>query len=73
MSLNQYPQFNNSFGNGKGGLGPAPGTPDMTPIGLEANRRNLEVAIEYVYQQRLIPKRFTVDEIFDDVTRALDR
>jgi 4,5-dihydroxyphthalate decarboxylase len=53
--------------------GPAPGTPDMTPFGLEANRRNLEVAIEYVYQQRLIPKRFKVDELFDDVTRSLGR
>ena len=51
---------------------PAPGELDMTPIGLEANRRNLEVAIDYVYQQRLIPKRYSVDEIFDDVTRKLD-
>lgn len=51
---------------------PAPGAIDMTPIGLEANRRNLEVAIDYVYQQRLIPKRYAVDEIFDDVTRKLD-
>ena len=33
---------------------------------------NLEVAIDYVYQQRLIPKRFTVDELFDGVTRKLD-
>lgn len=53
--------------------GPAPGTPDMNPFGLEANRGNLEVAIEYVYQQRLIPRRLKVDELFDDVTRALDR
>ncbi len=52
-------------------LAPTPGALDMTPIGLEANRRNLEVAIDYVYQQRLIPKRYTVDELFDDVTRAL--
>ena len=51
---------------------PAPGALDMTPFGLEENRRNLEVAIEYVYRQRLIPKRFTVDELFDDVTRKLD-
>jgi 4,5-dihydroxyphthalate decarboxylase len=51
---------------------PAPGELDMTPIGLEANRRNLEVAIDYVHQQRLIPKRYTVDELFDDVTRNLD-
>ena len=52
---------------------PAPGTLDMNPIGAEANRRNLEVAIDYVHQQRLIPKRFKVDELFDDVTRGLDR
>jgi len=50
---------------------PEPGALDMTPIGLEANRRNLEIAIEYVYQQRLIPKRYTVDELLDDVTRSL--
>ncbi|HSC94481.1 MAG TPA: phosphate ABC transporter substrate-binding protein [Burkholderiales bacterium] len=51
---------------------PAAGEPDMTPFGLEANRRNLEVAIDYVYQQRLIPRRVTVDELFDDVTRSLE-
>jgi 4,5-dihydroxyphthalate decarboxylase len=41
------------------------------PFGVEANRRNLEIAIDYVHRQRLIPKRFTVDELFYDVTRAL--
>jgi 4,5-dihydroxyphthalate decarboxylase len=51
---------------------PAAGELDMTPFGLEANRRNLEVAIDYVHQQRLIPRHFTVDELFDDVTRKLD-
>ena len=50
---------------------PGAGTVDMNPFGVEANRRNLEVAIDYVYQQRLIPRRFEVDELFDDVTRAL--
>ena len=50
---------------------PPAGMPDMTPIGLEANRHNLEVAIDYVYRQQLIPKRFAVDELFDDVTRSL--
>jgi 4,5-dihydroxyphthalate decarboxylase len=49
----------------------ASGEPDSTPFGLQANRRNLEVAIDYVHQQRLIPRRFTVDELFDDVTRGL--
>ncbi len=35
-----------------------------SPFGLEENRRNLEVAIDYVYRQKLIPKRYTVDELF---------
>lgn len=50
---------------------PKPGEFDTAPMGLEANRRNLEVAIDYVYAQGLIPRRFEVDELFDDVTRAL--
>ena len=39
------------------------------PMGLAANRRNLEMAIDFAYTQGLIPHRFTVDELFDDVTR----
>ncbi|MCC6474891.1 MAG: hypothetical protein IT514_14240 [Burkholderiales bacterium] len=50
---------------------PAGSVLDTTPVGLEANRRNLDVAIEYVYRQGLIPRRFPVDELFDDTTRAL--
>ena len=41
------------------------------PFGLEANRRNLEIIIDYVHKQRLIPRRFEVDELFDETTRAL--
>ncbi len=44
---------------------------DTSPFGLDANRRNLEVAIDYVHRQKLIPRRYAVDELFDDVTRAL--
>jgi len=51
---------------------PAPGELDTTPFGVEANRRNLEVAIEVVYRQHLIPRPFSVDELFDDVTRRLE-
>lgn len=36
-----------------------------SPFGIEENRRNLEVAIDYVYRQKLIPKRYTVDELFE--------
>jgi 4,5-dihydroxyphthalate decarboxylase len=47
------------------------GDPPGRPFGLEANRRNLEVAIERVHRQGLIPRRYAVDELFSDVTRSL--
>ena len=50
---------------------PKPGEVDVHPFGVEANRRNLEVVIDTVYRQGMIPKRFGVDELFDGVTRAL--
>jgi len=34
-------------------------------------RRSLELIIGYGAQQKLIPRAFAVDELFDDVTRAL--
>jgi len=34
-------------------------------------RRSLELIIDYSAQQKLIPRAFAVDELFDDVTRAL--
>lgn len=42
----------------------AAGNPPMLPHGLEANRRNLEVAIDCVYNQKMIPRRFAVEELF---------
>jgi 4,5-dihydroxyphthalate decarboxylase len=50
---------------------PAPGAPDMTPNGVEANRKSLEFVIDYALQQKIIPRKFTVDELFDDTTRVL--
>ncbi len=50
---------------------PRVGMLDTEPFGLEANRHNLEVAIDYVHRQRLIPRRFEVDELFDATTREL--
>ena len=41
------------------------------PFGVEACRPALEKIIEYAAQQRLIPRRFTVDELFDDTTRKM--
>jgi 4,5-dihydroxyphthalate decarboxylase len=40
------------------------GDPELSPFGVEANRRNLEVAIDAVYRQKMIPHRFTVEELF---------
>jgi 4,5-dihydroxyphthalate decarboxylase len=42
----------------------AAGDPEMNPFGVEENRRNLEVAIECMHRQRMIPRRFTVEELF---------
>jgi 4,5-dihydroxyphthalate decarboxylase len=45
--------------------------PDPFPFGVEEIRPSLELIIDYAAQQRLIPRAFRVDELFDDVTRAL--
>ena len=37
----------------------------------DAMRRSLKLMIEYCAQQKLIPREFSVDELFDDVTRTL--
>ena len=45
---------------------------DIRPIGYSANRRNFEVAAEYAWQQRIVPKQLRLEDIFDATTRALD-
>jgi len=45
--------------------------PDPLQIGVEANRKSLEMVIKYAVQQQIIPRPFEVDELFDDVTRKL--
>ncbi|WP_407150835.1 ABC transporter substrate-binding protein [Bradyrhizobium sp. ORS 86] len=49
-----------------------PGAPDPLPFGVEANRKPLELIIDYCVQQALIPRRLQVDELFDDTTRDLN-
>jgi 4,5-dihydroxyphthalate decarboxylase len=41
------------------------------PLAADDMRRSLELITHYSAQQRLIPRAFTVDELFDDVTRTL--
>jgi 4,5-dihydroxyphthalate decarboxylase len=44
---------------------PRPGQVDTNPFGIEANRRNLELAIETTFRQGLIPRKFAVEELFE--------
>lgn len=39
--------------------------------GVAANRSSLETIIGIAFDQKLIPRRFSVDELFDDTTRGL--
>jgi len=53
-------------------LAPAAVTSALPPLGLAANRKGLEMAIEWCFEQRIIPRRLKVDELFDETTAALD-
>ena len=50
---------------------PKPGNFDFHPFGVEACRPALTRIIQYAAQQKLIPKSFAVDDLFDDNTRKL--
>jgi 4,5-dihydroxyphthalate decarboxylase len=47
------------------------GALDPYRFGVSANRRSLELIIEYSFRQQLISRKFTVDELFDETTRKL--
>jgi len=47
-------------------------TPDVVPFGFEANRKPLELIVDYAFQQALIPRRYAVEELFDATTRGLN-
>lgn len=52
---------------------PAPdgGVLDPWRFGIEANRKSLEIIIDYSFRQKLIPRVFSVDELFADWMRDL--
>ena len=50
---------------------PKPGAIDTAPIGFEAVRPGVELVAEYAFQQRIIPRRFSFDEIFEDARKIL--
>ncbi|MDA8124342.1 MAG: ABC transporter substrate-binding protein [Deltaproteobacteria bacterium] len=39
---------------------------DPLPYGIKANRSSIEALIDYAFDQKLIPRRMTVDELFVD-------
>ena len=45
------------------------GVPQLDPLrfGIEANRRSLEIVIDFAFKQGLLPHRFTVGELFSDI------
>ncbi len=45
---------------------PEGGLLDPWRFGIEANRRSLEIVIDYSFRQKLIPRKFSVDELFDN-------
>ena len=47
------------------------GVQDPYRFGVEANRAALERIIDYSVKQQMIPKKISVDSLFDDVTRRL--
>ncbi len=50
---------------------PAKALETIPPIGLEANRKGFQLAIDWSYEQKIIPRRMSVDELFDDATANL--
>lgn len=41
------------------------------PIGVEANRKGIQLAIDWALDQKIIPHRLSVDELYDDLTGSL--
>ncbi len=59
---------------GKALASPAPtpaAGPDLTPFGIDANRRALELLLSYSHHQGLIPRLYDVEELFTDFTQAI--
>ena len=44
----------------------------LPPFGVEKNRKQLELAIDWSLEQGILPRRLKVDELFDDTTAALE-
>jgi 4,5-dihydroxyphthalate decarboxylase len=45
---------------------------DFHPFGVSALRKPLELVMQYALEQKILSRRFAVDELFDETTRTLD-
>jgi 4,5-dihydroxyphthalate decarboxylase len=52
-------------------LAPATATAELPPYGLSAIRKTIELATDWAYDQKIIPRRLSVDELFDETTASL--
>jgi len=50
---------------------PKPGTIDTIPFGFAAVKPALDLMSNYALEMKIIPRRYSVEELFDDTTRAL--
>jgi 4,5-dihydroxyphthalate decarboxylase len=50
---------------------PKPGAIDTIPFGFDAVKPALELMSSYALEMKIIPRRYLVEELFDDTTRAL--
>jgi 4,5-dihydroxyphthalate decarboxylase len=50
---------------------PRAGAIDMLPFGFDAVKPALALMSSYALEMKIIPRRYSVEELFDDTTRAL--
>ena len=50
---------------------PKPGAVDTLPFGFDAVKPALDLMSTYALEMKIIPRRYSVEELFDDTTRAL--
>jgi len=50
---------------------PKPGAIDTLPFGFAAVKPALDLMSSYALEMKIIPRRYSVEELFDDTTRAL--
>jgi 4,5-dihydroxyphthalate decarboxylase len=43
----------------------------MVPFGFEAVKPALDLMSSYALEMKIIPRRYSVEELFDDTTRSL--